>query len=106
TYEQYGTSSSSDVLHLAQTSPLELSIADGQYLVDDQQFRFQMGCDGKCQADLHARGIAFYRRVKKLFDTRKINNFVELAIDFFLPHPQNCSVHVDVFTSGEFCVKA
>ena len=39
--------------HLADALVLELRIADGEHLVNDEDFRFQMGCHCESQSNIH-----------------------------------------------------
>jgi len=43
--------------HLAQAAALELAVADGEYLVDDDDVRFEMRGDREGQSQLHARRV-------------------------------------------------
>ena len=70
-----------DILHLAEALLLELSVADGENLVDDQDLWFQVGGDGEGQPNVHAAGVALDRRVEELFDFREIDDLVELPCD-------------------------
>src|SRR5262249_9897818 len=55
--------------HLAQALPLNLRVADGEYLVDDQDLGFQMRRDREGEPHLHPAGITFDRRVDELLHT-------------------------------------
>jgi hypothetical protein len=68
-------------LHLAETFSLKLCIPDGQYLVNDQNFRFQMRSDRKGETHIHTRRIALYRRVEKFLYFCEGNDLVEFALD-------------------------
>ena len=46
-----------------------------------------------------------HRRIEELLDSRKGDNFVELAADFPVTHPQNRTVKVDVLAAGQLVVK-
>ena len=43
------------ILHLAQAFALKLRITNGQYLIYDQNFGFEMGGYGESQPHVHAR---------------------------------------------------
>ncbi|MBV9295624.1 MAG: hypothetical protein JO145_08625 [Acidobacteriaceae bacterium] len=43
-----------DILHLAEALPLELRVADREHLIDDQDFRLEMGGNRKGKTHVHA----------------------------------------------------
>ena len=67
------------VAHLAQALLLELDVADGQHLVDDQDVGLEVRRDGERQAHVHAAGVALDRRVEELSDLGEGDDLVELA---------------------------
>jgi hypothetical protein len=67
--------------HLAEALLLELGVADGEDLVDDEDFGFEMGGDGDGEADIHAAGITLDWRVEESLDLGKFDDFVEFAAD-------------------------
>ena len=67
-----------DVLHLAEALLLELGVADGEHLVDDQDLRLEVRGDGEGQAHVHAAGVALDRRVEELLDLGEGDDLVEL----------------------------
>ena len=70
-----------DVLHLAEALLLELGVADGQHLVDDQDLRLEVRRDGEGQAHVHAARVALHRRVEEPLDLGEGDDLVELALD-------------------------
>src|SRR5437867_12446124 len=52
--EDNGAAGAGDVAHSTQAFFLEVDIADREHLVDEEDFRFEMGGDGEGQADVHA----------------------------------------------------
>lgn len=79
--EQDGAAAARDLLHLAETLVLECEVADGEDFVDDQDFRFEMRCDGESQPDIHAAGIVLHLRVEEALDLGKGHDLVELPRD-------------------------
>lgn len=59
----------------------------------------------KSEPHEHATRIAFNRRVEELFHAGKIDDGVELLLDFAASHAQNRAVKKNVFASGQFEVK-
>ena len=80
-HEQDGPPLLGHSAHLAETLPLEFGITDSQHFVHYQDLRFQMGGNREGQAQVHARGVTFDRRIDELFDFRKCHDLVELALD-------------------------
>src|SRR5262249_4137540 len=94
-----------DLLHLGETLFLKLRIADSQDFINQQHFRLQMRRHSKRESHVHPARITLHRRVEKLFDLRKRDYLVELAIDLRLLHAENRAVEIDVFTASQFGVE-
>ena len=54
-----------DVAHLAQALPLELGVADGQHLVDEQDLGLEVRGDGEREPDVHAARVALDRAYRE-----------------------------------------
>src|SRR5215472_3310926 len=54
--EDDGAAGAGDVAHSAETFFLEVYIANREYFIDEEDFRLEMGGDGKGQAHVHAGG--------------------------------------------------
>jgi hypothetical protein len=80
---------------------LEAGVTDGQDLIHDQDFRVQVGCDTESQADVHSTGVSFHRRVQKLFDFRKGDDLIELALDLAPAHAQDGAIEEDIISAGK-----
>ena len=91
----------SDILHLPEALLLELGVADGQHLVDDQDFGIEIRRDCECQPHVHAAAVALDRSVEKLLDPREIDDLVELLFDFPARHTEDAAVEKDVLAAGE-----
>ena len=83
-------------LHSSQALFLEIDIADGQHLVDDQDLRLQMRGNSKGEPHIHARAVALDRRVEKFLDLGKGDDLVELRPDLRPRHAQDGAVQIDV----------
>src|SRR4051812_5716094 len=98
-YEKNGSPLLRNILHFSEAFILKFSVANSKHLVDDQNFRFQMGCNGKGQPDVHPGGISFYRRINISCNTSKLNDRVELGPYLCFSHSENCSIQVNIFAS-------
>src|SRR5207248_9570164 len=105
TDKEHGPSMLGDILHLAKAFLLKRHVANRKNFIDDQDLRIEMSGNGEGQAYIHPAGIAFYRRVKKLFNFSKRDDAVKVAFDFLPAHAQDAAVHEDVFTTGQFGMK-
>src|SRR6185312_7976551 len=86
--KQYRSPVASKFLHCAEAFFLEAGIPNRKHLVYDQDFRIQVGGDRKSQSQTHTRRIAFNGSVDMPCYAGKLNNGVELRIDFFFGHSQ------------------
>jgi len=89
--EDDGAAGAGDVAHFAEAFLLEVEVADGENLIDEENFRLEMGGDGERQADVHAGGVVLDGRVDESFQFGEGDDFIELALDFRFPHSQNGS---------------
>jgi len=94
-----------DIAHLAKAFALEIGITDGEHLVHHQDFWFQVGCDGKSQAQVHTRRVAFDGRVDELFNFRKSHDLIETGFDFLFVHAENGAVEEDILAPGQLGVE-
>src|SRR5919201_588618 len=90
------------LLHLAQAFLLELNIADGEHLVNDEDVRFKVGGDGERQSDIHAARIVLDWGIDEPLDLGKGDDVVESSCDLAPPHAEDGTVEKDVFATGEF----
>src|SRR5579859_5634394 len=95
-----------ELIHLAETFFLEFDVADGENLVDNQDFRFEVGCNGEGEAYIHARGIAFDRSVDELLNLGEGDDLVEFLADFRPTHTEDRAVEINVFAASQFGVKS
>ncbi len=106
TDQQHRPPSLGDAVHGPQALLLEGGVAHGQYLVDQQNLRLEMGRDGKGQPHAHAAGVALHRRVDELIHLGEGDDLVEAAFDLGLAHAQDGAVEVDVLATSQFRVEA
>src|ERR1700675_3964113 len=66
--EDDGAALAGDVAHFAEALFLEIYIAHRQDLIDEEDFRFEVGSDGEGQADVHAGGVVLDGSVDKFFE--------------------------------------
>ena len=48
----------------------------------------------------------FYGRINESLDVRKVNDLVELSVDFFLRHAENGATKINILPAGEVGMKA
>ena len=88
--------------HLAKTFFLKGGIPDGEYLVDEQNFRLEMRRDGKRKAHLHTAAVVLERRVEKALYFGEGDDLIELAVNLGLAHSQDRAAQVYILAAGEF----
>ena len=94
------------LLNLFAALALKLLVANGKHLVNQQDLGFYVGGNREAQAHGHARRIVLYRGVNEPLQTSKFDDAVELAVDIFFRHAQNCGVEINVFAARQFGVEA
>src|SRR5438552_1954611 len=95
-----------NIMHLAQALLLKHHVADCQHLVDDQDFRLEVGGYGEGEAHVHARAVPLDGRVEKFLDLCKVDNLIELTGDFRPGHPENGAVQINVLAAGQLEMKS
>ena len=58
------------------------------------------------QAHVHTAAVTLDRRIQELLDLGKSDNFIELPLDLRSRHAQNRPVQKNIFSAGEFGMKA
>ena len=69
------------VLHLAEAFLLELGVADGQDLVDDQDLGFEMCGNRESKTHVHSRRIVLHRSVKEFFGLGERHDLIKFPRD-------------------------
>src|SRR5262245_5244394 len=57
--------------------------------------------DRECQTDRHTARVPLYGRVEEALDAGELDDLVELPLDLLSLHPEDRTVEVDVFATGE-----
>ena len=65
-----------------------------------------MGRNRKRQPQVHAGRIVLDRRVDETVDFRKLHDLAEPLHDFRPPHAEDGATQEDIFSTGEFVMKA
>src|SRR3990172_8382083 len=95
-----------ELVHLRQALVLEMGVADGQDLVDEQYFRVAVHGHGEAQAHVHAGGVALHRGIDEVPQLGEADHLVEAAADLLAGHPQDRSVEEYVLAAGEVGMEA
>ena len=94
------------VLHAAETAPLELGVADGEHLVDEQDLRLEVRRHREGEPHGHPARVALHGRVDEPLDAGELDDLVELALDLPPLHPEDRAVQEDVLAAGELGMEA
>ena len=94
------------VLHPPDATALELRVADGECLVDDEDVGLEVGRDGERQAQPHARGVALQRRVEEPLDAGEGGDLVEARADVAARHAEDRPAEEHVLPPRELVVEA
>src|SRR5215510_4159753 len=81
-------------------------ITDGQDLVDQENVRVQVRCDGERQPQIHTAGKMLDGCVNEALHFGKRNDFVKPSVNLSLLHAQDRATQVNVLTAGELRVEA
>ena len=95
-----------NVFHLTYRFLLELRIADGQDLVNDEDLGFQESRDGEAETDGHTGGITLHRGVDIPFAAGEIDDLIELGLDLITRHAEDSAVHEDILPPGHLAMEA
>src|SRR6266496_4111995 len=94
------------IFHFSQTFFLKLCVAYRQYLINDQNIRFKMGCYCKCQTHIHTAAVSFYRCIDIPFHSRKINYLIKLTLNLAPHHTEYGSIEKNIVPARELRVKS
>ncbi len=73
-HEEHRPSGVSEILHPPQAARLELSVANGKNLVDEQDLGLEVGRDGEGEPNVHPARVALHRRVEELGDPGEVDD--------------------------------
>jgi hypothetical protein len=85
---------------------LKLGIPHRQNLVDNKYLRVEMSRHSEGQTNLHSTRVSFDWSVEELLDLGKGDNLVEPPPNFDSRHSEDRSVKENIFSAGEFLMKA
>ena len=104
--EENGPPGVAELLHAPEAAPLELGVADGEHLVDEQDLGLEVRGDGEREPDVHAARVPLHRRVDEPLDAGELDDVVEALLDLPALHPEDRAVQIDVLAAGELLVEA
>src|SRR5262249_44747495 len=99
--EEDGAAVAGHAADLAEALALEGGVADGQHLVENQDFRFDVCRDREREADVHAARVALDRDVDEPLDLGKRDDLVESTSDVGAVHAEDRAVEIHVFATTE-----
>ena len=79
----------------------EAFVADGEYLVDEQDVRVDVDRDGEAEPHVHPGRVGLDRRVDEVLQLGELDDLVEAARDFLLRQPEHDAVDEDVLAAGD-----
>lgn len=95
-----------ELADLVEALLLELLVAHGQDLVDEEDVRVGVDRDGEREPDVHARAVELDLRVDELADAAEPEDVVELLLGFLLCETEDRGVEEHVLAAGEVRVEA
>src|SRR5438552_19107076 len=101
-HKQYGSATGADLPELLEAFLLKLSITNGQDLVDQQDLGLHVRRDGKCQAHVHAGGVALDWSIDKFLHFGEGYDFIELSRYLSSPHAEDSAIQKDVVAPRQF----
>src|SRR5262249_55064585 len=91
-YEKNSRPIAFKVLRKIHAFALESKITYGEYFIQKQDVRLEVGRNGKRQPHAHAARIALHRRIDEILHLGKVNDGIELASNFRPTHAKNGAV--------------
>ena len=85
---------------------LKKYVSHRQCLIHDQNFRINVDGHCKCQTHKHTAGIGFHRLVYKIPDVCKLQNAVQLCIDFLPGKSHHGTIQIHILNACIFHIKA
>src|SRR5439155_6233198 len=96
---------STQVLHATEAALLELRVADGEHLVDEEDLRLEVRGHGEREPHGHPARVALDRRVEEPLDAGEFDDLRKPALDLSALHPEDRAVEEDVLAPGELRVE-
>ena len=94
------------LLHPPEAAALELGVADGEHLVDEQDLRLELCGDREGEANGHPARVPLDRRVDEALDAGELHDLGELPGDLATLHAEHRAVQVDVLAPGQLRMEA
>jgi len=95
-----------DILHFSKALLLEIEVAYGEHLVNNEDLGIQVGRNRETKADVHAAGVSFDGSVDELRYSGKIDYLVELPQYLLLFHAHDGAIQENVLSTGELGMKS
>ena len=65
-----------------------MCVSHGQNLINQQNIRIHIDCNGKCQTHIHTGRIGSHRIIDVIPQARKSNDLIDTRINLFLLNPK------------------
>ena len=78
--EQDRPPGAAEFLHAPEAAPLELRVADGEHLVDEEDLRLEVRSHREREAHVHAARVALHRGVDELLDAGELDDVGKLRV--------------------------
>lgn len=85
---------------------LELSIADGENFIEDENVTLSTDGDRESEANLHAGRVIFELGVHEGFELSEADDFVVHGVHFFMRKAEEGAVEIDVLAAGKLRIEA
>ncbi len=91
---------------LPEALPLELLVADGEHLVQQQHVDLEVRGDREAEPHIHARRVRAHGDVDEALELREGDDLLHVPADVVALEAEDGAVQVDVLASGEFGMEA
>lgn len=85
---------------------LELSVADGENFIENENVALSADGDRESEANLHAGRVIFELGVHEGLELSEADDFVVHGVHFFMRKAEESAIEIDIFTAGKLRVKA
>src|SRR4030065_1760759 len=90
-----------DIARFTHALALKCGITTGQHLIHHQDLRLQVGCNCKCQSQVHSTGKTFNGCIDELLHLRKCDNLIKFSLDLEAFHSEDGTVKIDILAPGQ-----
>ena len=91
---------------LPEALALELLVADGEHLVEQEHVDVEMRGDREAEPHVHARRVRPHRHVDEPLELRERDDLVHVPPDGLALQAKDCAVEIDVLAARELGVEA